>query len=344
MRPDAGSLLHHLGAVAEPLSGVRPGATIGRPTSSPRRQGRYNDIGRCLIGPMATARPMSDTHQTMRRRLLAGAATTCLALPAGRLLAQSRQTLTVAVVPQFPATVLHRDWTPLFERLARTVGVDFRLLLQPTIPRFEADVLSGAADLAYLNPYHQVMAHRAQGYLPMVRSRVPLSGLLVVRRDDPVASVRALDGKTLAFPAPNAFGASLWMRALLTEREKIRFTATYVQTHGNVYRQVLSGQVVAGGGVNHTLQQERDDVRQNLRVLYETPGVAPHPLSAHPRVATALRQAITDALVDLAGKPDGQALLHAVEIDGLLRADQARDYAPLEAFGLERYVVRAPVA
>lgn len=287
---------------------------------------------------------MTPPHLPARRRLLAGAATCLLAVPTGQAVAQSRRELTVAVVPQFPAAALHRDWVPLLDRLTAMVGVDFRLQLQPTIPRFEADVLAGGADVAYMNPYHQVMAHRAQGYLPLARSRVPLSGVLVVQRDDPIASVRALDGRTLAFPAPNAFGASLWMRALLTERERIRFTATYVQTHGNVYRQVLAGQAAAGGGVNHTLTQERDEVRQGLRVLYETPGVAPHPLSVHPRVPVALRQSITEALLDLAGRPDGQALLRAVEIEGLLRADHARDYAPLEAFGLERYVVRAPAA
>jgi phosphonate transport system substrate-binding protein len=292
----------------------------------------------------APANMLKPTQHPTRRRLLAGAATCLLAVPAGRALAQTRRELALAVVPQFPAAVLHRDWAPLLDRLTTMVGVDFRLQLQPTIPRFEADVLAGAPDLAYLNPYHQVMAHRAQGYLPLVRSRVLLSGVLVVQRDDPITSVRALDGKTLAFPAPNAFGASLWMRALLTERDKIRFNANYVQTHGNVYRHVLSGQAAAGGGVNHTLTQERDEVRQGLRVLYETPGVAPHPLSAHPRVPAALRQSITDALVDLASRPDGQALLRSVEIEGLLRADHARDYAPLEAIGLDRYVVRAPTA
>lgn len=288
---------------------------------------------------------MSVAPDLSRRRALATAAAALA--PAAALwpaVVRARAPLTVAVVPQFPAAVLHRDWTPLLETLGKRVGVAFQLQLQPTIPRFETDVLSGAADLAYLNPYHQVMAHREQGFLPLVRSRVPLSGVLVVRRDDPINALRALDGKTLAFPAPNAFGASLWMRALLTEREKLQFTPSYVQTHGNVYRQVLAGQVAAGGGVNHTLTQERDEVRQGLRVLFETPGVAPHPLSAHPRVDAGLRKAITDALVDLAGRPDGEALLRAVEIEGLVRADHGRDYAPLEAFRLERYVVRAQPA
>lgn len=274
----------------------------------------------------------------MRRGLLAAGAA-CLAAP---WRAQARAPLVVAVVPQFPAAVLNRDWAPLLDHLGRSAGVEFRLLLQPTIPRFEADVLSGAADLAYLNPYHQVMAHREQGYLPLVRSGVPLSGLLVVRKDDPIRSVKELDGRTLAFPAPNAFGASLWMRALLTEREKVRFTPSYVQTHGNVYRQVLGGQAAAGGGVNHTLTQERPEVRDGLRVLFETPSVPPHPISAHPRVDAGLRRTLADALVELARQPEGQALLRAVEIEGLVRADQGRDYRPLEAYRLDQYVVRPP--
>lgn len=288
---------------------------------------------------------MAAVRFPSRRRALAAAA--CSLLPAAALWpapVRARAPLSVAVVPQFPAAALHRDWTPLLEQLGRRLGVEFRLQLQTTIPRFETDVFSGIADLAYLNPYHQVIAQREQGYLPLVRSRVPLTGVLVVRRDDPIGALRALDGKTLAFPAPNAFGASLWMRALLTEREKVQFTPVYVQTHGNVYRQVLAGQVAAGGGVNHTLAQERDEVRQGLRVLFETPGVAPHPLSAHPRVEPALRKAIADALVEMAARPDGEALLRAVEIEGLVRADHGRDYAPLEAFRLERYVVRAQAA
>jgi phosphonate transport system substrate-binding protein len=202
-------------------------------------------------------------------------------------------------------------------------------------------VLAGAADFAYMNPYHQVMAMRAQRYLPLVRERQPLSGILVVRRDDPIRSVRELDGRELAFPAPNAFGASLLMRALLTEREKINFTPVYVQTHGNVYRQVIRGRAAAGGGVNHTLLQERDEVRADLRVLLETPSAASHPLSAHPRVDARVRQAVADALLALADSADGQALLKAIEMPNPVRADHARDYQPLEAWRLDRYVVNA---
>ena len=58
-----------------------------------------------------------------------------------------------------------------------------------------------------------------------------------------------LDGADIAFPAPNAFGASLYMRALLAEQEKININPIYVETHANVYRNVIFGRASAGGGV-----------------------------------------------------------------------------------------------
>jgi len=265
----------------------------------------------------------------------------CTLVGWGALSRADQPTYTVAVVPQFPAADIHRDWVPLLERLGKVVGASFKLQIHAGIPRFESDVLAGGPDFVYLNPYHQVMAARAQGYVPLVRERKPLTGILVVRRDDPIRSVQELAGKEVAFPAPNAFGASLWMRALLAEREKINISPVYVQTHSNVYRQVIRGKSAAGGGVNHTLEQEREEVRADLRVLLETPGAAPHPFSAHPRVPAAVQKAVADALMGLLADAPGQALLKGVEMPNLVRADYGRDYQPLEAYRLDKYVVLA---
>jgi phosphonate transport system substrate-binding protein len=201
-------------------------------------------------------------------------------------------------------------------------------------------VLAGAPDFAYMNPYHQVMARKAQGYIPLVRDSKPLTGILVVRKDDPIKSVRELDGKEVAFPAPNAFGASLWIRALLAEREKIRILPAYVKTHSNAFRYAATGKAAAAGGIGVTLVDEPEELRSTLRVLLETPGVAPHPLSAHPRVPEAVRRLVTETLLGMAQDAAGQAMLKDIQMPAPVRADYARDYQPLEKFGLEKYVVR----
>ena len=257
--------------------------------------------------------------------------------------AGEQRSFSFAVVPQFTAAEIHRDWQPLLERLREMTGIEFKLRLSRSIPEFELDFQRGAPDFSFLNPYHAVMARRSQGYVPLLRDSKLLTGILVVRRDDPLASVRQLDGRELAFPAPNAFGASLYLRALLAEEFHVAIKPRYVKTHGNVYRHVIMGEVAAGGGVNNTLEHESADVRGRLRVLYESPGVASHPIVAHPRVPEAVRNALSEAILRLAADPAGAALLAAVQLPRPVAADYARDYRPLEKLNLERYVVSSEV-
>lgn len=247
--------------------------------------------------------------------------------------------MTLAVVPQFRAEEIHRVWAPLLARVSEETGQPLSLVVPSSIPAFERNMLAGEPDFVYANPYHAVMAHRAQGYIPLLRDRALLTGIVVVHADDPIRSVVELDGKQVAFPAPNAFGSSLWIRALLAEREKIRIQPLYVKTHSNAYRSVLAKLSPAAGGINLTFNEEPPEVRKALRVLMETPGVPPHPLCAHPRVPETMRRLVTSTLVKLTADPQMRALMNDIPWANLVAADYRRDYQPLEQFGLDKYVV-----
>jgi len=246
---------------------------------------------------------------------------------------------TVAIVPQFSAQQLHAEWQPLLKRIGEEAGVRFEMRFQPSIPLFETAFLNGEPDFMYGNPYHAVMAKRKQGYVPLVRDAQALTGILVVPAQSPVKHLRELDGVKIAFPAPNAFGASLYMRALLTEQARVRYEAVYVKTHANVYRQVALGDFAAGGGVNQTFADQTPEMRAKLRVLYETPPAAPHPLAAHPRVPEAVRKKVAAAFLGLAGDPGGRALLADARVPKPVAADYTRDYEALEKLNLDKYLV-----
>jgi len=248
---------------------------------------------------------------------------------------------TLAVVPQASPAATYRQWAPFTEHLLRVTGQRFQVRVYRTFDEFETDLANGLVDFAYMNPYHLLMARNAQGYLPLVRDGARLlSGLLLVRHDSPLKSIKDLEGKVVAFPDPNAFAASLYMRALLQETKDVRFSARYLGTHGNVYRHVILGNVAAGAGVNVTLARERPETRAELRVLYETPGTAPHPLCVHPRVPAALREAVVQTILEMARNEDGRALLKRVDLTQPVRAIYARDYRSLEKLGLQKYVVQ----
>lgn len=251
----------------------------------------------------------------------------------------SAKSFTVAIVPQLPRAVTYAKWAPLLEAVGRNTQQCFELTVPETIPAFEKLLFKGVPDFAFVNPYHEVMAKKRKGYIPLLTDgRSRLTGIIVVQANSPIQSIQELDGKAVAFPAPNAFAASLLIRAELAKKG-INIKPKYLNTHASGYRAVAIGDVVASGGVNNTLQREELALRESLRVLYETSGYAPHPFVANPRVSLSVRKRITDSFIALSETEAGQKMLDGVQMPTPIRSDYQRDFAPLERLNLEIFVV-----
>lgn len=244
----------------------------------------------------------------------------------------------ISIVPQFTTVEISKTWQPVLDKITELSGLKLELLAYPKIPIFEQGFKSGDADFAYMNPYHVVMANEAQGYLPLVRDKKLLNGILVVRKDSGITSVAQLNGKKIAFPAPNAFGASLWMRAQLTQTHGVTFEESYVGSHQTVYRQVLTGDVQAGGGVQATLDKESASLRDELTVLYRTPDVPSHPIVYHPRISQQVADKFRSALLSIATTDEGKELLKAIQMTQPVATDYEQEYLPLKALSLETFV------
>jgi phosphonate transport system substrate-binding protein len=243
------------------------------------------------------------------------------------------------VVPQFEQRKLYRIWRPILDELEQRTGFSFKLVGSPKIPVFEQKYMQGDYDFAYMNPYHCLKAHDSQRYLPLVRDggRM-LKGILVVAKDSPIQKVQELGGKRVAFPAPNALGASLLMRAELATLHGVEVIPHYVQTHSSVYLHVSLGLTPAGGGVTSTLRSQKPEIQEKLRILYETRAVNPHPVSVHPRVPEAHRKKVLDALLEMGQTEKGAALLAKIPIRKIVAASMD-DYTPLSSWGLDEFYI-----
>ncbi len=251
------------------------------------------------------------------------------------------QTYSFAVEPRYVPVQIGMRWTPLLDRLEADTGERFLLRVQDKAATFEADLDRGVPDFVFLDPYQVVRAAEAHGYLPLVRGAGRLRGVLVVQADGPLHSLKDLSGARLAFPAPNAFVSSLYLRALLGEQEKLRFAPAYVGGQGNAFRHVRHGDAAAGGGEAAALAQEPATLRASLRVLYSTPETVAHAVAAHPRVPREAREKVRRALIRLNGDAAGRKLLQDAELAGALSADFARDYLPIARLRLDAYRVDA---
>ncbi len=254
------------------------------------------------------------------------------ALPSGSQAQQKK--FSIGVVPQARPVEVHEKWTPFVKKLSQELGVELEVTAYNTMAQFEADLAKGGPDFVYMNPYQMT---NAKDYAPLIRDKKNLVGILVAKKGGPINSVKDLNGKEIAFPDPNAFAASLYMRALLTEQENITFKPQYVKTHSNVYRTVAFDRAAAGGGVKMTLGKEADDIKSGLNIIYETPGIASHPVAAHNRVPDVLKKKMASAILDLGAKPANKEMLSGVQLPDPIEADFQRDYATLQKLKLEKY-------
>jgi len=251
----------------------------------------------------------------------------------------STKVYTFDVVPQLTAAKIYTTWSPLLQRVGQEAGLCFELRVSSTIPEFEQKLLKGEPEFVFLNPYHAVLAHQKKKYQPLLAdSEDLLTGILVVRADSPIKSLDELKGKNISFPAPNSFAASLLIRAELAKR-KIDTNPVFVKTHSNVYRSVIGKDAIAGGGVNNTLDNEAPEVRQQLRVLFETQAYTPHPVATHPSVAGAVRERFLKAMLKLTQDEEGRKLLDGISLSKPQAVTYAKHYKPLESLQLEKFLV-----
>jgi len=243
-----------------------------------------------------------------------------------------------AVVPQFEQRKLFAIWKPVVDELEKRTGLELKLVATLTVPEYERELSKGSFDFLYANPYHIMREAGRQKYIPLVRDGVPLHGILVVRKDSALRNLNELEGKTLAMPSPNALGASLLLRADLERLYHVKMNMLYVKTHSSVYLHVANGLVEAGGGVEKTLEEQDQPIRDALRVLYTTREMPSHPISAHPRVPKEAREKVRKALLDMAATSAGQALLAEIPIKHIVPA-AIEDYLTMREWGLETYWV-----
>ena len=245
----------------------------------------------------------------------------------------SAQHISFAIVPQQSAIELVKNWGPLLKYLSEKTGYNVQFRTAKDIPEFEQRLANGEYDFAYMNPYHYVVFHERANYQAMLRQgNKQLKGILVVRKDTPIKSIQELDGKTIAFPSPAAFAATLVTSAELSS-ENIHFDAQFVSSHDSVYLNVAKGFFIAGGGVIRTFNNTPEAVRNQLKVLWTSKGYTPHAFAYRGDIDPKIVNDIKTALLDLNTTEKGRALLRNLGIPNLVNAKDS-DWDSIRALNI----------
>jgi len=250
--------------------------------------------------------------------------------------AADRKTYVFAVLPQQPPASMHALWIPLVERLERELGITIRLKLYESMSKFEEGLKRGDGDFVFSTPPQMVIARNSQKYIPLVRGNRELAGVLFVRKDSPVKSVAELKDTEVAFVGERNLCSLMTRHSLSQFNTDLHLVPLFSGSTTNVYRNVLLGKVSAGATLDVDIENENPETVAQFRVILTTPKVAPHPVSAHPRVAKSLREKMVAVLLTLSKQNDGRELLKQVRIGETVTADYARDYKNLEQLNTPR--------
>ena len=231
------------------------------------------------------------------------------------------------VVPQYSPQQSAQQWQPLLDHLDQATGANLRFATAPRISSFVERVLTGTYDFIYIDPLMYLEARKAQGYRALARDDAASHGLLVVRKDGP-RSLAVLAGRSIAFPALTAPAATVLIRAEL-RRAGIDHGPAYLGSHESVYRAVITGQYIAGGGVTRSLAQLPAALREQLRVLYRTAPLTSHLIAVHPRVPAPVAARVRAELLRLHDASTTQPLLEQLRFRRLVPVT-ARDLAASE--------------
>ncbi len=262
-----------------------------------------------------------------------------VAIPLQAAAEEASKPLEFGIVPQQSASRLAEEWAPLLAEISRRSGVALTFRTATSIPVFEERLGRGEFDLAYMNPYHYVVFHGAAGYRAFAKEQGrKIKGILVVRKDSTYRKLADLTGQTVVFPAPAAFAASILPQAEFG-RLQIPIEAKFVASHDSVYRAVASGLQEAGGGIQRTLEACPPEIRNELRVLSETPAYTPHALASHPRVPQEVVAKVLAAMESLSGDETGRRLLAPLAFKGIAAAQDREwnDIRALDIHLLKRY-------
>lgn len=243
---------------------------------------------------------------------------------------------TFGLIPQGPALNMYKRWTPFIDKLSQDTGIQFEIKVYDQVSEFENGLILGLFDFAYLHSTQEAVAYLHQKYIPLIRSERFCKGALFVAKNSPIKKIEELKGKDIALVSQRSL-CSVVLRHALSAEEKIKdFNIIYGGSPTNVYKNVLLNKTVAGGTLDVALNRESVDVSNNLRSIYETPPMAPHPIAAHPRIPEKIRTQVAKAIMRIAQDDVGKQLLKTVRMPPpLVFADYNRDYKSLEKYVID---------
>lgn len=255
---------------------------------------------------------------------LAGAAALCAATGSDAN-SQSPDTIRFGLTPVFLTNDLEL-LDALQTYLEDETGYRIEMVTRRTYQEITALLVSGQLDAAWIcgYPYVRYRDKLELVAVPDWNGKPFYRSYLIVAADRDATSLEDLAGDIHAFSDPDSNSGFLVTRTLLYERgldPDVLFRKTiFTYGHRNVIRAVASGLAQSGsvdGYVWEVMREIEPELVKRTKPLRKSEWLGFPPIATSKTLSRSSRiDALTDALVSMAQKPDGQTVLHMLRLSG----------------------------
>ena len=221
--------------------------------------------------------------------------------------------INVLIAPDF-APEHFAGWHMLNTLMQRKTGLALRLLTPASASEQAQLITDGKADIIYANPFDAASMVRDSGYVALVRPINKVNEMVIAAHaESPVASSRELKPGSKVALTDNKdvklIGLRLLEPADLTEAD---INWQVVESYQAAARMVIKGEADACFMLAEAFHSLSRLTLTQLKPLIESKlADITHVLLIHPRMGDGLDR-LRDALLPLAGTPDGQPVLDAL--------------------------------
>ena len=250
-----------------------------------------------------------------------------------------RQEYIFGVHPLHNPKRLFEVYQPLMDYLNSQLGEKlFRLEASKNYDEFDNKLFSSHFDFALPNPY-QTLKSMEHGYAVFGKMGDDhnFRGIILVRKDSAIQHVSDLKGKTVSFPAPTALAATMMPQRFLHDNG-LNITndieSLYVGSQESSIMNVYLGKSAAAStwpSPWFSFIQERPEVAQELKVMWETPSLLNNGLVVKKSIDSVLVHQISNLLLNLHTHPEGQSILKAMQLSRFEPANN-QTYEPVRLF------------
>lgn len=250
------------------------------------------------------------------------------------------------VHPQRNPKKLRAVFGPLVNYLNSHVqGAHFVFEASRNFSAFDQKLAERQFDFTLPNPYGTVKAIDS-GYqvFGQMGNENDLRGLIIVRRDSNIKTVADLKGKSLSFPAPTAFGATLLPKYFLYSQGlsvNKDIKSLYVGSMESSLMNIYQGNVAAGTAYPPAWRdfiKSQPQAAADLKVMWETEPMPDNSLMARDDMPTALVERVAQALFNMHHTAEGRAVLARMDLSQFKAAENS-DYQSVRTF-IKKYEAR----